>query len=99
MTEFLTKLLSKQAFEKATELVQGQSKPTSKAEADANHEAVLNGLVAFVEVLDDKVELIPFAGPILKALVDSPAVDDLERKACEFIVESVYRALKYGEAL
>lgn len=99
MIDFLTKILSKDAYEKAAELVQGQQPAANEEEATNNHKAVLEGLIAFVEDLDDKVELIPFAGPILKALVDSPAVDDMERKACEFVVETVYRALKYGDAL
>ncbi|QLG11720.1 hypothetical protein HLB42_21450 (plasmid) [Deinococcus sp. D7000] len=99
MKDFLTKLLSKAAFAKATELVQNQPAATSEAEAAKNHKAVVDGLYAFVEDLDDAVALIPYAGPVLKTVVDNPMADAKERELCEFIVETVYRALKYGQAL
>lgn len=99
MMDFLTKLLSKAAFEKATDLITGQAPAATPEEGEANHKAVVDGLYAFVEDLDDKVELIPFAGPILKALVDSPAADAKEYELCEFVVEAAYRALKYADAL
>ena len=99
MNKWLEKLLSKQAFEKATVLIQSQPTASTREEASENHRRVVDGLVAFIEEADDRVELIPYAGPILKALVDSPAIDAKERELAEFIVESAYRALKYADAL
>lgn len=96
MPKWLEKLLSKQAFEKATDLIQEQPTPATREEATENHTRVVEGLVAFIEDLDDRVELIPFAGPILKMLVDSPQVDAKERELAAFVVESVYRTLKYS---
>lgn len=93
---FLEKLLTKEAFAKATELILNQPPATDKAVGDDNHTAVRVGLISFIETLDDQVSLIPFAGPILKAIVDSPGVDAEEARLADFVIESVYRALKYS---
>ncbi len=90
---FLEKLFSKAASEKIAELIRAQPTATTKEEGDANHAAVVEGDVAFVEHLDDKVALIPYAGPILAVIVDTPAMDQKEREWVEFAVELAYRTL------
>lgn len=90
---FLEKLLSKATAEQIGKLIQAQPPATTKEEGDANHERVVEGVVTFVESLDDKVALIPYAGPILAMIVDTPAMDQKEREWVEFAVEMAYRAL------
>lgn len=99
MSEFLKKLFSKQMSKYVTELAQGQPMATTQAEKDANHKAVRDGIRAYMEELDDRVELIPFAGPLLDALVDSPAAEKTEDEWADFLAELVYRPLKYADAL
>lgn len=93
LPKFLEKLLSKATAEQIARLIQAQPPATTEEEGDANHAAVKAGALAFVEELDDKVILIPYAGPILAALVDSPAVDQKEEEWVDFAVEMAYRAL------
>ncbi|KQR22855.1 hypothetical protein [Deinococcus sp. Leaf326] len=93
---FLSKLLSKAALAKAIELIKQQPTAATPEDGTANHATVAAGVLAFVEALDDKVELIPFAGPILKALVDSPEVDRLEKLLVDYVVEQAYQVLKLG---
>lgn len=93
---FLEKILSKAALAKAIELIKQQPTAATPEEGESAHAAVAAGVLVFVEALDDKVELIPFAGPILKALVDSPEVDRLEKKLVDYVVEQAYQVLKLG---
>ncbi len=91
---FLEKLLSKELFAEATALILAQPRAITEEEKAANHQRVRAALLTFAETLDDQVVLIPFAGPILKAIVDSPSVDAEEVKLVDFIISSVYRPLK-----
>lgn len=90
---FLEKLLSKATVAEAARLILAQPLATTQEEGAANHQKVVEGVYTFVETLDDKVALIPYAGPILAAIVDSPAVDAAERKWVEFVVELGYQSL------
>lgn len=99
MNDFLKKLFSKQTLAYATGLAQGQGTASTDEEARANHKAVRDGIRAYIESLDDRVTLIPFVGPILDGLVDSPAFEKTEDEWADFLAEMVYRPLKYADAL
>lgn len=46
------------------------------------------------EILDDSVSLIPGIGPVLAALVDSPAVDAVEAQLLDTLAEIIVQAVK-----
>jgi hypothetical protein len=98
-TSFLTKLFSKQVLAYATQMIQAQSTAATPEDAAANHKKVVDGVLSYLETLDNSVVLIPFIGPFLAALIDTPMVDGLERQLVEALVELAYRPLKYSGAL
>lgn len=96
----LDKIFSKEAAARAVEIVKSLPRATTEQEATANHEEATRQLYAFVEAVDqDIVRPIPYAGPFLAVIVDTPPVDALELRACAMVIEQTYRALKYGGAL
>lgn len=99
MTDFLMKLFSKALFQRGAELVQSQPAATTKEEGDANRAAVKAGIRAYIEELDGKLELIPFAGPWLAAFADTPEAEAKEDEAAEFVVSLLYYPIKYADAL
>lgn len=93
--ETLEKIFSKETLAKALDLIaQADVSLPGEDQADARHAQALEGLVAFVERLDDKVSLIPHVGFLLKAVIDSPPVDAYERKACAAVLELAYQSLR-----
>lgn len=46
------------------------------------------------EILDDAVTLIPGIGPMLAALVDSAAVDEVEAQLIDHLAEIIVQAVK-----
>jgi hypothetical protein len=53
-----------------------------------------NFLQTNIENLDDSVELLPGWGVILKGLIDSPLVDNIERAACDALAEIIVQATR-----
>lgn len=93
----LDKIFSKEAAEKAAQIVLSLPKATTDAQDTENHEKGTDELYQFIEAIDqDVVQPIPFAGPFLAMIVDTPPVDAAERAACAWLIEQTYRALKYG---
>lgn len=91
----LEKIFSKETLAKATELiVQADVVMPGEDNADARHLMVVDGLVEFVERMDDQVSRIPHIGFLLKAIIDSPPIDEYERKACAAVVELAYQTLR-----
>lgn len=91
--EFLKKIASKENARAAAALCldlflnDGISKEEKKARLSAF-------LKTNAEHLDDGVSLIPGIGPVLAALVDSPAVDDAEARLIDMVAELTVQAVK-----
>lgn len=66
----------------------------SNLSKDDKKKALSNFLYDNAETLDDTAELIPGYGPMLKALVDNPAADGIERQLCDLIAETIVQTLK-----
>ncbi len=91
----LDKIFSKETLAYATDLIiRADHALPGDDKAEGRHTLVVEGLVDFVEKMDDKVSLIPNVGFILKAIIDSAPVDGYERRACAAVVELAYQTLR-----
>ena len=92
MQEFLTKIASAAFFQKAKELIVAQANST--APGTEKHKTVVDGLVQFIDDLDEVTVAIPYIGSILAELVDTQAAQDAKRQAVQVAVEFIYQTLK-----
>ena len=79
-------------IEKAKELIhKAGSQDATGAE---KHRMVVDGLVRFIDDLDEAVTLVPYVGSILDALLDTQPAQEVKRGAVQFAVELIYQTLK-----
>ena len=92
MQDVLTKIASAAFFQKAKELTQEQA--DMAAPGPEKHKTVVDGLVQFIDDLDEVTVAIPYIGSILAELVDTQAAQDAKRQAVQVAVEFIYQTLK-----
>lgn len=72
----LAKLYTPEGYKAAADAVQFAK--TLEIKGVEAHNSAVSKFTEWLETVDDNIKVIPYAGPLLAALIDTPAVDKLE---------------------